>query len=125
MEDGRIADNQITASDHYTYTVNENFVPAKARLHVGYLCWATHIRDTNQWIQITFSRAQFIYGVVTQGYRNTWVTSYNVEYSEDGEFWQYIMTAVEQEKVLYIFFLYQQLMLTLKKLLYCSAVASS
>ena len=106
MEDGRITDNQITASDHFTWIDpngidSSDYLPQKARLNAAYedLSWATHIRDKNQWIQIAFSEPQFVSGVTTQGHRDAWVASYKVEYSEDGELWQYIMAADRQEKV--------------------------
>ena len=100
MEDGRITDSQITASDHFTW-INPfgddiaDYAPYEARLNAAYedLCWATHIKDTDQWIQITFVESHFISGVVTKGYEKAWVAQYKVEYSEDGKLWHYIIEA--------------------------------
>ena len=109
MEDGRITDNQITASNYFICvdpfgTRTNYFSPEKGRLNNGYLAWSPHTQDTNQWIQITLHQARYsipVSGVVTQGDYNvhSWVRTYKVEYTTDGQLWQYIMNADGQHKV--------------------------
>ena len=82
MADGRIQDNQISASSAY-----KNY-------YHGYLArlnsiggWSSEQADTNEWIQVAFDTPAIITGVTTQGEPtlgfNEWVTAYKVEYSDD------------------------------------------
>ena len=102
MEDRRIADNQITATDYYVWTnffgPDSVYSPEWARLNEDW-AWSTHMLDTNQYIQVAFEQTQYIVGVITQGYSDAWVETYKVEYTEDGTNYQYITEPNGQEKV--------------------------
>jgi hypothetical protein len=54
--------------------------------------WAAGYQNTNQWIQVSSITPQFWAGVMTQGRadKDQWVTSYKVQYSDDGVNWQYV-----------------------------------
>ena len=60
-----------------------------SRLDAENQCWAAQRNDGNQWIQVTSAIKRKWIGVVTQGRGNAyqWVTSYKVEYSNDGVNW--------------------------------------
>ena len=93
MEDGSISDNQITASSEH----DPNHAPSNARLNrpatpptTG--AWSAKTNNRNQWIQADLSGLKWVSGVVTQG-RNgysQWVTKFNVQYSENGQIWNYV-----------------------------------
>ena len=108
MEDGRITDNQITASNYFIWddpfgNRTRVYSPEKGRLN-GYLAWSPRTQDTNQWIEITLHQARYstpVSGIVAQGdYKaNSWVKTYKVEYTTDGQLWHYIMDADRRHKV--------------------------
>ena len=108
MEDRRISNAQITASDFYTWINNNGpnsvYEPHWGRLNADWT-WATHMKDSNQWIQVTFEQIQYIYGVITQGYSDAWVRTYKVEFIEEGTNWQYVTEANGQVKVCIYFHL--------------------
>ena len=95
LEDGRITDSQITASSQYS----SNFDPTKARLNsLG--AWCVQTIDLNQWLQVEFESSTWMTGVIIQGRSNfdQWVKEYKVQHSTDGEEWQYVMTADDQDE---------------------------
>ncbi len=108
MEDGRITDNQITASSLWDSQWGDT-AAADARLNYkgdallpG--AWAAGANDNNQWIQARV-HARWITGVMTQG-RNgyhvsggQWVTHYKVQYSNDGTNFTYVMTGNQEAMV--------------------------
>ena len=87
MEDGRITDNQLSASTElslYKRSRDANL----ARLN-GRRCWIPQKNNANQWIQINFTEETVITGIVTQGRPDDdrWVTKYLVKFSLDGHSW--------------------------------------
>ena len=93
MEDGSILDNQITASSEW----DQYHGPSNARLNRPVTppttgAWSAKTNDLNQWIQVDLGGFKQVLGVVTQG-RNghsQWVTRFNVQYSQNGQIWNYI-----------------------------------
>ena len=86
MEDGRIADSQLSASSVY----NGGYGPAYARLNrpAGggtYGGWSAGVSNHAQWIQVHLGVAKMVSGVVLQGSGNInqWVTQYKVQYGND------------------------------------------
>ena len=112
MEDGRIQDSQITASSVYVSASAYAHGAKHARLnHVvagtipGAWVAADGNKNVSQWIQVDLGVPRLVSGMVVQG-RDThdqWVTKYNVEYSHDGNSWQYVQdidaTGIQQNKV--------------------------
>ena len=101
MEDGRIADSQITASTEW----RSNHGPTNARLNRPAQSgtsgsWSVRTNDVNQWIQVEFESSTWMTGVIIQGRSDSdqWVIEYKVQYSTDGENWQYVMTADNQDE---------------------------
>ena len=96
MKDGMIQDNQISASSVYS----AGLVAHEARLD-GSACWAAKTNDGNQWIQVTFDTPIHITGVITQGCASysEWVTTYKVDFSNDGVTWQYVKDIQGNDKV--------------------------
>ena len=107
MENGTIADEQITASSEWDgYHAAE-----QGRLHFPEAGgkaggWAARTRDTNQWLQIDLkNKYTNITRVATQGRNgaNEWVTKYNLLYSDDGaNFSFYVEQGVLTVKVNYV-----------------------
>ena len=94
MENGAIADEQISASsewDGYHAAVQGRLHFLEADGKAG--GWAARTRDTNQWLQIDLKRKHTNFTrVATQGRNgaNEWVTEYALQYSDDGvEFYYY------------------------------------
>ncbi|XP_078352365.1 lactadherin-like [Oculina patagonica] len=93
MEDGRITDNQISASSE----LDSGHAAIQGRLHFQATStkagsWRATTTDANQWLQIDLS-SQYnkITGVATQGRNglNEHVRSYKLQYSNDGVTFQY------------------------------------
>lgn len=88
MENGAIADEQITASsqwDGYHSAIQGRLHFPEADGKAG--GWAARTRDTNQWLQIDLeSKYTNTTRVATQGRNgaNEWVTEYSLQYSDDG-----------------------------------------
>ena len=93
MENGNIADTQITASSEYK---NGNYyLPAsQGRLHLKATAgnrkgaWAAHDEDVNQWLQVDLESYYVrVTGVATQGRENfgQWVKNYKLQFSNDTE----------------------------------------
>lgn len=87
MENRQIRDAQITASSEY----DENHAAVQGRLNFkafGYKtgAWSARTNNIYQWLQVDLGKYRVVTGIATQG-RNIgyqWVTSYDLEYSEDG-----------------------------------------
>ncbi|XP_038047493.1 lactadherin-like [Patiria miniata] len=95
MEDGRIPDESITASSfwrrHSTYST-------RARLHTlgTAAAWCNVETEDSSWIQVDFKGIVTITGLITQGrgdYHNSWVTEYQVTYSDDAQSWDHVTDA--------------------------------
>ena len=88
MENGAIADEQISASsewDGYHAAVQGRLHFPEAGGKAG--GWAARTRDSNQWLQVDLkNKYTNITRVATQGRNgaNEWVTKYNLLYSDDG-----------------------------------------
>lgn len=83
MEDGRITNDQLSASSVY----GKNYLPAwKGRLNYPSKGWAPKYLNAGQWIQIRFDREHTIFAIATQGAKgiSQWVKTYTVKYSNDG-----------------------------------------
>ena len=105
MENGAIADGQITASSIW----NAGHESYRARLHlqgsqgsVG--GWIAGVKDSNQWLQVDLGNQYTkVTRIATQG-RNycclQWVTRYKLEYSDDEVTFQYFNDEQGQAKVL-------------------------
>ncbi|XP_056415274.1 discoidin, CUB and LCCL domain-containing protein 2 isoform X1 [Hyla sarda] len=95
MENGAIPDSQITASTVLEWTDNAGQVniwkPERARLKKQGPAWAASYSDERQWLQIDLNKLTKVTGIITTGSTmsayNYYVTSYRIEYSEDGLKW--------------------------------------
>ena len=87
MADNGIQNHQITASSVY-----QPYKPRLARLN-GNSAWSPASKR-NQWIQVQFELPKFVSGIILQGDPvgsvNEWVTKYQVEYSYDYSYQDYI-----------------------------------
>ncbi|XP_077970679.1 uncharacterized protein LOC144425162 [Styela clava] len=98
MEDGRILDQQITASSEW----NQNHAPYYGRLnnypdgpHIG--AWAAANADIATpgtcWFQVHLTPQRTVHGITTQGRPRDyaqWVKTYKVAYSDDGDNWSFV-----------------------------------
>jgi len=93
MENGAIPNQQISASSQW----DSNHAAFQGRLHFQATSskagsWSARTNDVNQWLQIDLgNQATRVTRVATQG-RNgysQWVTKYNLQYSDDGQNFQY------------------------------------
>ena len=101
MEDGRITDSQITASSEHSSSHGITNARLNRPAQSGTTgAWSAGTNDINQWMQVEFETSTWMNGVIIQGRSdyNQWVTEYKVQYSADGENWQYVMTVDEQEE---------------------------
>jgi len=87
LEDGRIGDEQITASSSYgiavsAYNARLNKVSSNG-VKGG---WAAGKLDLNQWLQVDLGRRYQIHAIATQGLYNyaQWVKTYSLQYSDNG-----------------------------------------
>ena len=82
MDSGVIPDSQITASS----VNNNNNSPAQARLNN--FGWTAALNDLKSWLQIDLGTYKIVTRVATRGssqsVRGSWVTSYRLQYSDDG-----------------------------------------
>ena len=83
MENGRIANSQLTASSEY---VSGKLPPWKGRLNNPSSAWAAINTNAGHWIQIKFDVAHTIFAIATQGAPtiDQWTKTYTVKYSNDG-----------------------------------------
>ena len=99
MKDGRIKNEQISASSEFT---NENtkrvFIATFARLdrYDDWKAWTADIEDVHQWIQVEFGVPNTVAGIILQRRSSNlnvqrWVTKYKVTYSNDeGASWLFV-----------------------------------
>ena len=103
MEDGRIANYQITASsakNHGTeaYFGRLNDAPVQ---DITNGVWTAYTQDKNQWIRVNFGVPRLLTGIITQGRpgKDQWVTQYKVQFGDDGVNWQYVVDSQKHETV--------------------------
>lgn len=86
MKSGRIADSQITASDH-----KDNWEPRLARLEQSGFINAWMGRNKMSWIQVDLQTPTLLHGVQTQGVRyklrDNYIAIFRISYSLDQETW--------------------------------------
>jgi len=92
MESSAISDAQISASSQW----DDNHAAIQGRLNFkggsgkqgG---WSSGHNDQNQWLQVDLGSPKMVKYFATQGRNlvNQWVTSYKVEYSDNGSSFQY------------------------------------
>lgn len=110
MENGNIADTQITASSEYKN--GGHYLPAsQGRLHLKATAgnrkgaWAARDKDVNQWLQVDLDSYYVrVTGVATQGREDSdqWVKNYKLQFSNDTEtssFQTYVGKGQDNEKV--------------------------
>ena len=97
MENGEISDAQISASSQW----DTNHGPTKGRLNlkqrgISQGGWSARSNDVNQWLQVDLRSFTTVTGLATQGRHaywswryKQWVTSFNVQYSNDGVIFQF------------------------------------
>ena len=100
MEDGRIRDNQISASTSYE-SILFSHGPENGRLnrrHVQNItsgAWSAGLNDISQWIQVDLMVPTRIIGVKTQGRQHPysqWVKMFKIQYSKTGMEWIYVQS---------------------------------
>ena len=82
MENGAIADAQISASSQY----DRNNGPQRARLN-GRGGWRPRTSNRDQWLQVDLEKHTTVSRIATQGRRRRYgpcVTRYRLQYSDDG-----------------------------------------
>ena len=93
MENGAIFDRQISASSE----LDANHAAIHGRMNIKATAnnvgsWSAVSNDVNQWLQVDLgSQCTKVTGVATQGRSDVaqWVTKYRLQYSKDGENFQY------------------------------------
>ena len=98
MEDGRIADDKITASSTYSPSHSTSNArlnrPAQMQGSLNTIgAWTAKTNDQNQWIEVYLITPTWVTGVIMQGredYISQRVTEYKVEYSSDRQNWIYV-----------------------------------
>ncbi|XP_072016973.1 lactadherin-like [Amphiura filiformis] len=118
IEDGRIPDNQLTAS---TVWGDGNWGPSNGRLNhqTQYPTggsWSAKYNDANQWIQVDLGVLHSVTGVLTQGRAYNvddrfsgggsccphWVTNFKVQYSSDGMGWRLVQSTISQSAMIFV-----------------------
>ncbi|XP_033116612.1 lactadherin-like [Anneissia japonica] len=95
IEDGTIPAEQLSASSKFALRHGAH----RGRLHTeadnwGIGAWSSKSEDQYQWIQVDLGKLHEVRGIITQGRNeyiytyNQWVTSYEILYSVDGNFFQ-------------------------------------
>ena len=80
MQDGRILDQQLTASSEGRW----KFKPFEARLWLGSASWVSILIDHDPWLPVNFSpQVKLISGIATQGNQlyDWWTTSFILKFS--------------------------------------------
>ena len=93
MENGKIKDKQIEASS--------SLAAKQGRLNFKG-SWSASTNDVNQWLQIDLDNYNTtVTGVATQGKngKREWVTKYKLQYSDDGEKFQFYREQGRVDKV--------------------------
>ena len=99
MENGKISDDQITASSEYS--PNHRVPNARLNFNKNSGAWSAKTNDLNQWLQVNFQRSIIITGVSTQGrvQYTQFVKSYTVSFSDDERDFQSFKTRDMNVKV--------------------------
>ncbi|XP_038073677.1 lactadherin-like [Patiria miniata] len=96
MEDGHIPDASITVSSQFSNSLAPTRVRLNSQAESGTSGWCKgnlEIRrsgnqEVDPWIQVDLGFTSIITSVITQGYGDTsWVASFKVAYSGDGQEW--------------------------------------
>ncbi|CAN2390042.1 CUB and LCCL [Pristimantis euphronides] len=94
MINGAIPDSQITASSVWEETEHGQvhvWNPERARLRKQGPAWAAAFNNEHQWLQIDLNKLMKVTGVITTGSTmsayNYYVTTYRIEFSDDGLKW--------------------------------------
>ncbi|XP_063304941.1 discoidin, CUB and LCCL domain-containing protein 2 isoform X1 [Pelobates fuscus] len=95
MESGVVPDSQITSSSILEWIdpegQNNVWKSDKARLKKMGPSWAASFSDEHQWLQIDLNKLKRITGIITTGSTlskfNYYVSSYKIQYSDDGSKW--------------------------------------
>ena len=101
MENNEISDGQIRASSSW----DGNSVASRGRLSIkasGRMrgSWTASARNPDQWLQIDLGANDTrVTGVATQGRQDAdqWVTSYKLQYGNDGLYFQYYKDQGEEK----------------------------
>ena len=108
MEDGRIADNQITASSEWRSNHGAEYARLNRPAQSGTSgAWSARYNDANQWIQADIGDVKSVTGVMIQGRSNSdqWVTTFYVQNSLDGDTWNHVQEGYQVKVSLkFIFF---------------------
>ena len=107
MEDGRIANYQITASSAWKNGTKAYFGrldadPRDPIRGISNGVWTPTTSNKHQWIQVNFGIPRLVTGIITQG-RNgddQWVTRYKVQYGDDGISWEYAVDSKQNKTVI-------------------------
>ncbi|XP_072047814.1 cartilage intermediate layer protein 1-like [Amphiura filiformis] len=97
VEDGRISDDQLTASTEFVgddpslYHGANNGRLNRVAVPGTTGAWSAQTNDGNQWIQAALVGPTWVTGVLIQGREDyipqQWVTKFRVQYSDNGEDW--------------------------------------
>ena len=90
MEDGRIQDTAISASNSYNSKKAAKFGRLNLVAKSGNAgAWCAKTDNNKQWLQIDLGNPTAITRVATQGRQDQdhWVTSYSISYSLTGSYW--------------------------------------
>ncbi|XP_031559855.1 adhesion G protein-coupled receptor L3-like isoform X2 [Actinia tenebrosa] len=95
LEDGRIENNQISASSHWNEHVASN-ARLNNRMHtdnntgkVVWGGWCTDKKNIHQYLEVDLGHVRAVSGIATQGYQlNNFVKQYKMNYSIDGREWK-------------------------------------
>ena len=86
MENGKIRDNQITASSQYNYDHRVQNGRLNFRAGSGRTgAWSARRNNRNQWFQADFQRPTIITGISTQGRQDAtqFIKSYIISFSSN------------------------------------------
>lgn len=104
VEDGRITDSQLTASSEFAHAVYHGVTNARlnrAATSGTTESWSAQTNDVNQWVQAELTGETWVTGVMIQGRGDDccpqWVSKFKVQHSKDGNFWQYVLTALNAQ----------------------------
>lgn len=83
MEDGRITNDQISASSTYPQSGHE---PWRARLHFAQNAWVSGPAAVGVYLQVDLGKVMLVSKVALQGrpYDHHWVSRFYLAYSRDG-----------------------------------------
>ncbi|XP_070555014.1 uncharacterized protein [Ptychodera flava] len=105
LENGDIADNQLTCSSVYDNT--KNTVP-NCRLNAETDGWAPLYEDDNSWLQVDLLETKRVSAIMTQGSgistNRKWIYTFKVAYSNNGYNWTFHQTYANhsyQEQIFY------------------------